>query len=188
MTEKTKQVTKDLRDKLVEIIKNPKGIDNKNTFGLRSLLINEILIHEKKAKDYDPKNDDSEEEFLDSKHNRYIALDNLKRYFLINMLRTKSYLKGLTIEELEGLSHGVIVFLSNLEHKFERGELVIKVKDKSNWDGDSFFKNIILHSVLDIKTKDGCCTYAGEEEFKEMLKERWTKSREEIIKNLKEGK
>jgi len=128
------------------------------------------------------------DEELEADSNKFIAKDNIKRYFLINMLRTKPYLKGLTIEQLEGLSKTIITFLSNLNHKFERGKLVLEVGDKSNWDGDSFFKNIVLHNVLDIKTKDDGVTYAGEDSFKEMLTERWTKSREKIINNLKEKK
>lgn len=49
---RTKKVTEELRKKLKSLINDPKGIDNKHTFGLRGLLINEILIHENKAEDY----------------------------------------------------------------------------------------------------------------------------------------
>ena len=59
-TTKTKKVTQELRNELKRLIDNPKGIDNRHTFGLQSLLVNEILIFEKNAEDYDPQEDDFE--------------------------------------------------------------------------------------------------------------------------------
>ena len=44
MREKTKKVTEKLRNKLKDLIDNPKEIDNKHTFGLQSLLIGEIYL------------------------------------------------------------------------------------------------------------------------------------------------
>lgn len=59
MVEKTKIVTQNLKDKLKDLIDNPNGIDNRNTFGLQSLLINQIHIFEQTAEDYDPLKDDN---------------------------------------------------------------------------------------------------------------------------------
>lgn len=123
---------------------------------------------------------------LEDKSKKYIAKDNIRRFFLMDMLRRKPYLKGLTIEQLEGLTQSITSLMSNINHKFERGELVLNVKDESNWEHSSFFRDIIIHNVLDIKTKDGCVTYAGDDQMKCMLTERWTKEKEKLLDALEE--
>lgn len=114
----------------------------------------------------------------------YIFKDNLRRFFLKDMLIRKDYLKNLTLEQLDNLVNGVNTLLSNLNFDFERGKAVIPINDKHNWEGNSFFRKIILHNVLEIENKNKNTTYVGEEEMISMLKERWTKNRERILKEL----
>ena len=99
----------------------------------------------------------------------YYAKDNLRRYFLKDLLMRKTCLKNVTLEQLDQLVYSINTLVSNLESNFENGELKLDIHDKDNWEGGGKFRDIILHNALDIPI-----TYGGStKDFKHMLEKRW---------------
>ena len=108
---------------------------------------------------------------MKSEENRdtYTFKDNIRRLCLYDMIRRKPYLKNITLAELEGLVLSINSLVSNLEYHFREGTPKIEVRDESNWSSSSLFRDIFLHSVLDIPiTCNGTM-----KDFKEVLKNRW---------------
>ena len=106
---------------------------------------------------------------MEEKINNYLFEDNIKRYFLKEMLIKKACLKNLTIKEIDSLVRDINILINNLNSAFKRGEKVINISDKNNWEGDNLFKNIILHNVLEIKN----VWHGSEKDFKDKLINRW---------------
>jgi len=103
------------------------------------------------------------------KIDKYYTHDNLRRFFLTDMLRRKSYLKLISIENLNSMVNDINTLVSNLNSNIKDGKMMIKIEDRHNWSGSTLFQNIILHNVLDVKID-----YNGSnKDFKNMLKERW---------------
>ena len=103
------------------------------------------------------------------KVNTYYLEDNLRRFFLTDMLRRKSCLKGIKIEDLDNLIRDINTLVSNLSHSVEKGKQKLKVEDEHNHSGNNYFQNIILHNIIDIPID-----YKGTtKDFKDKLKARW---------------
>lgn len=101
--------------------------------------------------------------------NKYFMHDNLRRFFLIDMLRRKTYLESVSIENLNSMVNNINTLISNLNHDMERGNVKIEVQDKHNWSGSNLFQNIILNNVLEIPNP----LNGSEKDFKDKLKARW---------------
>ena len=95
--------------------------------------------------------------------------DNIRRLCLYDMIRRKSYLRNITLDELDELVLSINSLVSNLEYHFKKGTPKVNVKDRDNWFSSSLFRDIFLHNVLDIPIEYNGTT----KDFKEMLKKRW---------------
>lgn len=116
------------------------------------------------------------------KIDNFMFEDNIRRFFLYDLLRRKKCLKGITLNDLDWLVNDINTLISNLNSDLKEGKKLIKISDKDNQEGGSLFRKIILHNTLDIPIK-----YEGsEKEFKGMLENRWgEKIKKEVIKALK---
>ena len=105
----------------------------------------------------------------------YTFKDNIRRLFLYDLLRRKTYLKNITLNDLDGLVQSINTLVSNLEYDFKNGTPKIDVSDTDNWSSSSLFRDIFLHNVLDIPIKNNGTT----KNLKTMLKKRWVDEDEE---------
>jgi len=109
-----------------------------------------------------------------SKMNKFLFKDNIKRLFLYDMLRRKSYLGSLTLNQLENLVIEINILTSNLQSDLKDGIPMIKISDEDNWPTSSLLRDIFLHNVLDVKIKNGGST----KDFKEKLEKIWSKKKD----------
>lgn len=117
------------------------------------------------------------------KINKYLFEDNIRRLFLVDMLRRKEYLKSITIEQLDCLMSDINTLISNLDSDFKKGKRKITVGDNANWDSSSLFRDIFLNNVLEIPIE----WHGTKEDFKKMLEKRWEpniKTKKEIVESL----
>lgn len=106
------------------------------------------------------------------KIDKFLFQDNIRRLCLIDMLRRKSYLSGITLEQLEDLTREINTLIGNLQYAFENSKMMIEVSDEHS-SNSSLFRDIFTHTVMDIKP---IC----EDSIKRMnekLKERWRKEK-----------
>lgn len=101
----------------------------------------------------------------------YLFEDNVKRYFLKDMLIKKPYLKTLTISEIDSLVRDINVLMSNLQFEFKNSKKVWNISDENNWDEDSEFRDIILYTILDRQLNNSFRD--GGFRFTKKLKKRW---------------
>ncbi len=110
----------------------------------------------------------------DKKIDNFLFEDNIKRYFLKDMLIRRKALEELKIKEIDSLVRDINVLFSNLNSNFKDNKKMIHVSDNNNWEGDDLFRNIVLHNVLDIVPKYGGTV----KDFKETLLARWKNEKE----------